>query len=732
MSNFSNALTGGLFVLFALPSTGWCEGKQTSHKTKDSAATSDKAAGTEDDPVVIKGKRSLNKIDRQVYDVSKDPQNETGTAAETLQKIPGVSVDASGEVSLRGNGVQILVNGKPSPLLAGDNRGAALRAMPSGMISSIEVMSNPGAQYGSSGAGGIINIVTKKINLPGSFGNLDAQLSSTGGGRLDGFVQLNRGRFATSAFFSASEDHTAMTNALSQSELNSDGEINRSTGIAGKSVGVSRSVFTNASVDYDLGATDTLTGLFNFMTMSNRSRTSGETNVYDVTTLTDQYNSQGLVTFGNNSGTLGLTLAHIGKALGETLKVDAKVTHATNQFDGDNILNYTVSTLPENLGLRQMSNGSQNRTTTVNLGADYNTFIGDDQVSAGLQIDQDDARNQSLVYSPYTTGSETPAANPLLTTVFTYRQTIAAAYVTYQKAFGDHWAVLAGIRAEAMDYESPEATSRTPIKVSYTNINPSLFATYIVSDAAKVRLNYSHRLQRPTPSDLNPSLMYVNAQTVIRGAPALRPQEINSFEAAYEYTKLMSSYSVRAYRLDNSKVINPVTTIITDPLDAGNQVIQISRRNAGSSHQTGLQFTYSNMPTQRWSVNGSANIYSTRMRVPGLPGERSQTTASGQISVSYRPTDKDALSFSYNRTGRQLTGDGYASGYASGSLYYSRNLTSAITLTIRASDILKSKETLSVSNTGSVRRVSSFSQRAPTFFIGIGKRFSSGSFAFPN
>lgn len=114
-------------------------------------AAPEAAAKPDDAPtttVTVEGKKAQNKIDRQVYDNTKDIDSQTGTAADALNKVPSVNIDPTGNVTLRGNSsVQVYVDGKPSVMMQGDNRAGALQSMSSGDIDSIEVMTNPGAQF---------------------------------------------------------------------------------------------------------------------------------------------------------------------------------------------------------------------------------------------------------------------------------------------------------------------------------------------------------------------------------------------------------------------------------------------------------------------------------------------------------------------------------------------------------------------------------------------------------
>ena len=101
----------------------------------------------EEKPFIVQG------IDRKIFNVDQDITSSGSTALELMEKLPSVEVDIDGNLSLRGSTqVRIYVDGKPSMLSSSD----LLETMPSSMIESIELITNPSAKYSPEGMAGII------------------------------------------------------------------------------------------------------------------------------------------------------------------------------------------------------------------------------------------------------------------------------------------------------------------------------------------------------------------------------------------------------------------------------------------------------------------------------------------------------------------------------------------------------------------------------------------------
>ena len=151
------------------------------------------------DEVTITGSTALieEKVDRLVYNAEKDVSTAGGDASDVLARVPMLSVDVNGGVSLRGSSnIQILINGRPSAIFSG-GVAEALKSIPAEQIKSIEVITSPSARYDGEGSAGIINIVTRKKAPQGFTGNASVSVGTrSNNGNLG--LNYSKGRFGLS------------------------------------------------------------------------------------------------------------------------------------------------------------------------------------------------------------------------------------------------------------------------------------------------------------------------------------------------------------------------------------------------------------------------------------------------------------------------------------------------------------------------------------------------------
>ncbi|WP_240387349.1 TonB-dependent receptor plug domain-containing protein [Brevundimonas naejangsanensis] len=134
---------------------GQASTQYSSQAHPDKANKNDQPSTVGDVVVSARANDVRTSIDSISYSLADDLQAATGTLAEALRNVPSVDVDPQGNVSLRGDAnVTILVDGRPSAILSGPNRGDAILQMPGDRYSRIEVMTNPSAAYSPEGQAG--------------------------------------------------------------------------------------------------------------------------------------------------------------------------------------------------------------------------------------------------------------------------------------------------------------------------------------------------------------------------------------------------------------------------------------------------------------------------------------------------------------------------------------------------------------------------------------------------
>jgi len=701
--------------------------------TAATAATTASGTGSgQISSVTVTGERQGNRIDRQVYDVKQDVSSSNGTAADALGNVPSVSVDPDGTVSLRGSSnVQILVDGKPSAMLQGDNRGAALQAMPSEDIDSVEVINNPGAEFGNEGGGGpILNLVMKRTRRPGGFGVVNANYGTAG--RYNSAVNgsYNSGRWGFQGGVNVRHDGRDSTSETERDRIDPASGATQHTSQTSTSTGLNDSAGVRGQVSYNLSDDDTLEANLFYMKRSNDQTGQEHYQLSDDGVTTSDYFRSTRRSGDGSNGMGGLRWDHKGEKLGELFKMDLRVSGSDN--DSDTVYGNRYIVAPRNAEAGESRQQAASKTRVVDYTGDYERPLDSGAiVKLGYKV----ANTKSEFDNRYYDVDDITAAavvNGRRTNAFEVDEKNYALYGSYQWKLNERWGALLGLRAEYTDLDLDQVTTNIHATNSYLNWIPSAFATYKLDDKSNLRFAYSHRLRRAGASQLNPFVVYVDELNETSGNPRLKPVQTDSFEIGYETKAFGLDANLRGYLRNDRDMIRARQTVVDDT------TLLTTYENGGSNRSGGLEFTLSGKITPQLSINTSGNLAVTEQEQVDLNGAEVKQRASSlsvRGRVNYQLTPIDALQLMVNVQGKTLAGGGDArmpgSSLATGyrqpistlNLSYRRNLTPNLSLVMNVTDVFSSQKMETIIDTATLqeRNIRRFDGRIA--YIGLSYRF---------
>ncbi|RZK63874.1 MAG: TonB-dependent receptor, partial [Pedobacter sp.] len=272
-----------------------------------------------------------------------------GTATDVLGKVPLVSVDMNGNVSVRGNqNVRIMINGKSTGSAAA-SISDVLRSIPADQIKNIEVITAPSAKYDAEGSAGIINIVTRQKNVSGISGSLNGGVGTRQNNGNFNLNYNNSGFHATLNLGGFLSWKQTARNSFEQT-IN-DGTINTYTSTQGTSR--SGRIGTNNALNmgYDF---DTLNSVnMNFRISDFRFNNDGISNTISATPY--NFTSEGLNSFSNFDWSADFT--HKFK------KPGAELSFSTQWSRGSGVTNFTNLYSAVFTDLKNDINGKNNEYT---------------------------------------------------------------------------------------------------------------------------------------------------------------------------------------------------------------------------------------------------------------------------------------------------------------------------------------------------------------------------------
>ena len=548
--------------------------------------------------VTVSAEKSLieEKVDRLVYNAEKDMLAKGGDASDVLKKVPMLSVDLDGNVSLRGTtNIKVLINNKPSTIVA-SSIADALKMIPADLIKTVEVITSPSAKYDAEGSAGIINIITKKSSIEGLTLNLDSGIglraSNLGlnGSYRSGKFGMTLGGFGRAFYNKANTtlDQTTIKNG--QSLLTQQSADAYDNGLFGR---------YNLGFDYEISAKQSVTASVAFGTRNLDRSQDFVTNSFVNSVL----NNTGFrnVDSKDNTNSIDVNLDYIRTFKPQqewSISTQYSKSNLTNNFDAD-ILNNASDLLNRQRNL----NGNTNREITIQT--DYQTPIKENQlVEIGLkminrQVDSD----FKYLFAGSTGLFSSDARNP--SGFLNYEQNISAAYVSYLFSTKNKYTFKVGTRYEYTTIKANDQKSSIEIP-DYGNLVPSINVSKTFGNTT-VKLAYNNRLQRPGLQQLNPNFNLVNAQNISYGNPSLKPEITNNFELSLSKSINRTYLNLSFFGRQTSNSIIRLSA----PSDTLVGAIVTTYQNIGTQQTLGVNIFGNTFITPKWSLNGGIDVFYT-------------------------------------------------------------------------------------------------------------------------
>ncbi|MET0463719.1 MAG: outer membrane beta-barrel protein [Chitinophagaceae bacterium] len=561
--------------------------------------------------VEVRADKTIMNVEGTINAVGQD-------ALELLRKSPGVMVDKDDNLSLAGkNGVQVFIDGKPSPL-SGADLAAYLKTLQSSQIEAVELITNPSAKYEAAGNAGIINIKLKKNKTFGTNGSVNAGYAIGTYGKYNGGLALNHRNSKVNLFGNYNYNRSLNVSNFKLYRAQGDSifdQVNRM-----KNYNDNGHNF-KAGMDYFLNAKSTIGAIVNGNLSDGKNETDGPMNILyrptnQVVRLLEAGNDND-VKRDNLNFNVNYRYAVTG---GSELNVDAdygfyknrstqyQPNHYFDIINGQKVATYSNvyrMIAPTDIDI-------------YSLKVDYEQNFKKGRLGLGGKIGYVNTDNDFQRYDVF---GNTDVLDRDRSNKFTYKENVNAVYANYNRAFKG-FMVQAGLRVENTDSKGRSTGLQrqngnyvpydSSVNRNYTDFFPSAAITFTKNPMSQFGLTYSRRIDRPVYQDLNPFEFKLNDYTYMKGNTQLRPQYTNSFGITHTYK----------YRLNTALNYSHVKDIFTQLPDTINKSEAfLIKRNLATQDIISLNISY---PFQyKWySFFANLNSYYSRYKANFGGGDR--------------------------------------------------------------------------------------------------------------
>lgn len=615
--------------------------------------------------VVVQGQKNLveEKVDRTIYNAENDQTAKGGDATDVLRRVPMLSVDLDGNVSMRGSqNIRVLINNKPSTIAA-NSVADALKQIPADQIKTVEVITSPSAKYDAEGSGGIINIITKKNNLQGLSLNVDASAGLRGSNLgLSGSYRKAKMGFSLGGFGRSNYNQPGSFNndqsTYAFDTLNSRrGTLLSTTNQKADTRLVNAFGQYTLGWDYDIDKKNSLAASLKYGVRNNLNWQDGLT-----TTSTNQnLNRLANVNTVDNSGTTDASVTYTRTFEKPQREFSVLALYSFNNRTNDFVNERLDSPTPPIPVFQKNNNQSQNREMTVQI--DYQTPIGKNSILefGGKQINRE-VRSDFKTFFAASDGVYQPSANLQLANSLLYDQYITGGYSSFTTQIAKTFSIKAGARYEHTTINASTLDNKNLPIPDYGVLVPSMNVSKRFKNGSAVKVAYNRRIQRPSIQFLNPNIQQGNPLNISFGNPLLNPEYTNNYEFGYNTFIKGTSLNISTFMRNTIGAIQSVR----DSIPGVKGGIQTTYQNIGNEDAYGASI-FANVNAGKLSLNGGIDTYyavlSNNVPNPVYNAKNSGWVYNARLFGSYNLTKGWGFQFFTFYRGRQVQLQGIQGGF---------------------------------------------------------------------
>ncbi|SEI54516.1 Outer membrane receptor proteins, mostly Fe transport [Dyadobacter sp. SG02] len=579
------------------------------------------------DEVKVTGQKNFveYEIDRTILNVDALISNTGANVLEVLEKAPGVMVDQSGSISLKGQtGVLVLIDNRPT-YLSQAALAAYLRSLPANSVEKIELITNPPARYDAAGSAGIIHIRMRKNRVHGLNGSITLSPSRSKYWRHNENLNLNyrsnRFNFFTNASFNSTDQWRRLD--IGRRYYGENGALLSSFDQTTLFFPKSRTTNLKSGVDFYINEKTTwglvYTGAFTH-SREQRPVSSAVRNAAGAIDSLIRADNSERNRFRQHG--INLNFSHQYDSTGRLLTFDldyinyrirARQTFVNDFLDGDAHFKRQekiTTELPSSIAIYSAKTDYEHPLRKGKLGAGFKTSLVRTDNEANYYLHQ----------------GETVSVDFDKTNRFRYSENINAAYVNFNRDF-KKLSIQTGLRAENTNGNGHQLGNAlkpdSSFSLHYTSIFPTVFLSYKL-DTNQTRLNFSYgrRIGRPYYQDLNPFVFLLDKFSYFAGNPYLKPEFGNRFQLSLNYKS----------RFNLSVLYNYTRNMQGEVIEQAGNIFISRTGNISRLIWGGVTLTAQLKAGNWWTCNFYAELIRNNFR--GMPGDPNRTTGStyGYIS----------------------------------------------------------------------------------------------------